>query len=113
MLDSRALRNEQTRLISMSHYKRLLGTLPIFPTRCHLLKAIDHYRRRTTPSTSTPAARAPAKDFSLKAGETISISIGGRKAGSSGEKKSNASAGSGAFPLLPPPPSASDVRKRM
>ncbi|KAB8760596.1 hypothetical protein FH972_026588 [Carpinus fangiana] len=53
---------------------------------------------------------AEKKDYSLKDGETITVNIGGRSA-----RKSVSSEGSntGATPFLPPPPSASEVKKQM
>ncbi|KAG2185022.1 hypothetical protein INT43_000935 [Umbelopsis isabellina] len=55
----------------------------------------------------------PKKDYSLKAGETISINIG--KAGSRQSRPKADSTGSGSgglVPLLPPPPSAAQVKRQ-
>ncbi|KAH8929500.1 adaptin ear-binding coat-associated protein 1 NECAP-1 [Atractiella rhizophila] len=55
-------------------------------------------------SSSLPAA--PSRDFSLKEGQTITVSIGG-KGGKKRERPPPASTtGGGLLPLLPPPPSA-------
>jgi hypothetical protein len=62
------------------------------------------------------------KDFSLKEGETITVSIGGRGMGRRQQAKSEESAALGGFSIppppassgsfLPPPPSASEVKQK-
>ncbi|KAH8154896.1 uncharacterized protein LAJ45_01428 [Morchella importuna] len=62
------------------------------------------------------AAAEKKKDYSLKEGETINITIGnkGRRRAPSSPKTSSDSGGGGsggALPFLPPPPSAEDVKR--
>ncbi|KAK7206653.1 hypothetical protein BZA70DRAFT_288122 [Myxozyma melibiosi] len=77
--------------------------------------ALQDYKRHATPGTGLTEAtnaKEPTKDYSLKAGETITVEIGNktrrRKAGSS----SGSSNSSGALPFLPPPPSAAQVKQQ-
>lgn len=84
----------------------------------------DHLKHLSAPSfsssssssTSTTAAAKPAepkKDFSLKEGQTFSISIPGGAAGGRARpaKKEPAAGGGGLFALPPPPPPASRRRE--
>ncbi|KDQ61112.1 hypothetical protein JAAARDRAFT_32115 [Jaapia argillacea MUCL 33604] len=63
----------------------------------------------TDSSASSRAPSGPKKDYSLKEGQTFSISIPGKQKSSAGDSllgsSSSSSSGSG-VPLLPPPPSA-------
>ncbi|BGO88870.1 hypothetical protein NBRC10512_002226 [Rhodotorula toruloides] len=63
-------------------------------------------------SSSTPSAPAqPSRDFSLKAGETISIKLGGMSTKKKADKPANgAGGGLGGFMLPPPPPPPSRGR---
>lgn len=65
-------------------------------------------KEAATAANAPAEASAPAKDWSLKAGETISINIGGKEGGS---RRKPAPSG-GAIPMLAPPPSAASVRKQ-
>ncbi|KXS18481.1 adaptin ear-binding coat-associated protein 1 NECAP-1 [Gonapodya prolifera JEL478] len=51
-----------------------------------------------------PVDSGPKVDFSLKEGETISINIGGKKAGSVGSLVKPEQPATGCLPFLPPPP---------
>jgi len=67
--------------------------------------ALQDWTKRQQPAApedepSTTAASAPKHDYSLKAGETMSISIGGAPA----RKREKPSGGQGSGILLPPPP---------
>ncbi|CAN9105935.1 unnamed protein product [Alternaria alternata] len=87
---------------------------------------------RSSKSAQTPVAEEPKRDFSLKAGETISINLGGLKGRRSrsheggekseeGDRKSEQDAlfsikpppgsGGGGPGFLPPPPSAKSVKE--
>ncbi|BFZ62547.1 hypothetical protein YB2330_003648 [Saitoella coloradoensis] len=82
--------------------------------------ALQDFARHSKPVTSAPSVSAakkdvpppPPTDYSLKEGQTIKISIGdkGRRSRPSKTSLSTSSAGSGAIPFLPPPPSADQVR---
>ncbi|GAO49538.1 DUF1681-domain-containing protein [Saitoella complicata NRRL Y-17804] len=82
--------------------------------------ALQDFARHSKPVTSTPSASAakkdvpppPPKDYSLKEGQTINISIGdkGRRSRPSKPSPSGSSGSTGAIPFLPPPPSADQVR---
>ncbi|KAI9865230.1 MAG: hypothetical protein M1824_003381 [Vezdaea acicularis] len=65
-------------------------------------------------SSSKSKEQIEKKDFSLKEGETITVNIGGRgrrdKKSSLSKSPQPESTGSGSIPLLPPPPSAQDVK---
>ncbi|KAH0605542.1 uncharacterized protein H6S33_004764 [Morchella sextelata] len=65
--------------------------------------------------TEETAAAEKKKDYSLKEGETINITIGnkGRRRAPSSPKASSDSGGGGGggLPFLPPPPSAEDVKR--
>ncbi|PWW73587.1 adaptin ear-binding coat-associated protein 1 NECAP-1 [Tuber magnatum] len=62
---------------------------------------------------SSELSNVEAKDYSLKEGETISITIGnkGRRRAPSSPSR-NAVTGAFPLPFLPPPPSAEDVKRR-
>ncbi|EJD02202.1 adaptin ear-binding coat-associated protein 1 NECAP-1 [Fomitiporia mediterranea MF3/22] len=70
-----------------------------------------------TTEAEAPKSTAPKKDYTLKEGQTFSISIPGRnKSGGSannnllGSSSTSTSSG-GSIPLLPPPPSSSSKRR--
>ncbi|KAK6335449.1 hypothetical protein TWF696_002225 [Orbilia brochopaga] len=75
-------------------------------------------RTAAAPGTPSRAAAAilnePPKDYSLKEGETISITIGNKGRRRPAATTSPTPSDSSAFPLpfLPPPPSADDVKKK-
>ncbi|KAK9471117.1 uncharacterized protein V1510DRAFT_368593 [Dipodascopsis tothii] len=77
--------------------------------------ALQDFRRHAAPGAAAgdggaggaAAAPEPLKDYSLAEGQTISISIGGRK-----RPTAPAAAAGGAIPLLAPPPSAAEMRDR-
>ncbi|CAO3608622.1 unnamed protein product [Mucor fragilis] len=60
------------------------------------------------------ADTTPKKDYSLKEGQTINITIGSVGAKRTRQKpaSSNSSGSGGLVPLLPPPPSASQVKQQ-
>ncbi|BGP00860.1 DUF1681 domain-containing protein [Rhodotorula toruloides] len=85
--------------------------------------ALQDWTKRQTPpklvpdapsssSSSTPSAPVqPSRDFSLKAGETISIKLGGMSTKRKADKPANgAGGGLGGFMLPPPPPPPSRGR---
>ncbi|KAI9662693.1 MAG: hypothetical protein M1831_002736 [Alyxoria varia] len=56
----------------------------------------------------------PKKDYSLKEGETITVNIGGKPGGLTGQDDSATNNASiSAVPFLPPPPSADEVKMNM
>ncbi|GAA5810078.1 hypothetical protein MFLAVUS_003496 [Mucor flavus] len=60
---------------------------------------------------ATHADTTPKKDYSLKEGQTINITIGNVGAKRTRQKPTNTNTG-GLVPLLPPPPSASQVKQQ-
>ncbi|KAL1701832.1 hypothetical protein EV121DRAFT_293909 [Schizophyllum commune] len=80
--------------------------------------------RKEPPAEDEPSPHLPTgpkKDYSLKEGQTFSISIPGRNKPAAskssgtnllGDGGSSGGGGGGAFPLLPPPPSGGGARKR-
>ena len=61
-----------------------------------------------------PVKQEVKRDYSLKEGETITVNLpsrAGRARDTQGETRQGG--GEGVLPLLPPPPSAADVRKDM
>ncbi|KAK9475632.1 hypothetical protein V1514DRAFT_339620 [Lipomyces japonicus] len=86
--------------------------------------ALQDYKRRANPlvqqefDTHQQAKGAqPVKDYSLKSGETIKISIGSSKNRpktlTNDSSSTSTTAASGAFPFLPPPPTAQQVRDKL
>ncbi|KAL1676992.1 hypothetical protein EV122DRAFT_279562 [Schizophyllum commune] len=80
--------------------------------------------RKEPPAEGEPSPHLPTgpkKDYSLKEGQTFSISIPGRNKPAASKSSgtnllggggSSGGGGGGAFPLLPPPPSGGGARKR-
>ena len=71
-----------------------------------LIVILRRHRRQTPAPLAlatgvSPHQPPPGRDFSLKAGETLNIKIGG---GSSTKKKATTTASTGTGFLLPPPP---------
>ena len=90
-------------------HENIFGSLILNPCRRHKA-ALNPISSSDEPSPHVPAG--PKKDYSLKEGQTFSISIPGRAKTATANSllgstsQSGATSTSSAVPLLPPPPSS-------
>ncbi|KAK9361627.1 hypothetical protein V1504DRAFT_451384 [Lipomyces starkeyi] len=82
--------------------------------------ALQDFKRHANPSAeiiprSGPQKKEEVKDYSLKQGETITISLGKgtRRRRSPNTTSENAASDPGTLPFLPPPPSAQEVKDQL
>ncbi|KAK9494454.1 hypothetical protein V1508DRAFT_413227 [Lipomyces doorenjongii] len=80
--------------------------------------ALQDFKRHANPSAEIIPKKEEVKDYSLKEGQTITISLGKgtrrrRSPNTMSENAENAASNAGALPFLPPPPSAQEVKDQL
>ncbi|RUS17387.1 adaptin ear-binding coat-associated protein 1 [Endogone sp. FLAS-F59071] len=76
---------------------------------------IKQVRAEKQAAAAPPVEAGPKKDYSLKEGQTISITIGNRPTRprpATNESGAGGASTGGMMPFLPPPPSAADVKRQ-